>query len=206
MPRPIGRRTLLAGAAIGVAGCLDGAGGDAADGDTGGTDGDIMSDSETPAHGDAEQRGDLSLTSSAFGNGERIPDQYGRDGRDVNPPLSIGGVPDGAASLALVVDDPDARAPAGKVWVHWLVWNLDPSREQIPENWNAADATEGTNDFGEVGYGGPAPPDREHTYRFKCYALDETLGLTRGATKDELGAAMAGSVLAQTQLTGTFAP
>ncbi|GAA0663301.1 YbhB/YbcL family Raf kinase inhibitor-like protein [Natronoarchaeum mannanilyticum] len=162
--------------------------------------------SDTPAHGDAEPTGELTLTSPAFDDGERIPEQYGRDGGDVNPPLSIAGVPADAASLALVVDDPDARDPAGKVWVHWLVWNIDPAREEIPEGWDAEGADEGTNDFGEVGYGGPSPPDREHTYRFKLYALDEELGVTRGATKGELGAAMEDSVLAQAQLTGTFAP
>jgi len=164
--------------------------------------------SDTPAHGDAEPTGELTLTSPAFDDGGRIPEQYGRDGADVNPPLSIEGVPADAASLALVVDDPDARDPAGKVWVHWLVWNIDPEHEGIPERWDAAagDAAEGTNDFGEVGYGGPSPPDGEHTYRFKLYALDEELGVTQGATKGELGAAMDGSVLARTQVTGTFAP
>ncbi len=148
---------------------------------------------------------DLQLTSPAFDDGERIPDQYGYTADNVNPPLTIDGVPEDAESLALVVDDPDARAPAGKVWTHWLVWNLDPGRESIPEDWDA-DAAEGINDFGEVGYGGPSPPDGEHTYRFKLYALDEELGLTPGATKGELGAAMEGSALARTQLAGTFAP
>lgn len=165
-----------------------------------------MSDSDTPARGDAEQMGELTLTSPAFDDGERIPERYARDGADVNPPLSIEGVPEEAASLALVVDDPDAEDPAGKVWGHWLVWNINPEREEIPERWDAEGASEGTNDFGEVGYGGPAPPDAEHTYRFKLYALDEQLGLTAGATKDELGAAMEGAVLARTQVTGTFAP
>lgn len=162
--------------------------------------------SDTPAHGDAEPTGELTLTSPAFDDGETIPEQYSRDGADSNPPLSIEGVPEDAASLALVVDDPDARDPAGKVWVHWLVWNIDPTREEIPEGWDVEGAVEGTNDFGEVGYGGPSPPDGEHTYRFKLYALDEELGVTRGATKGELGAPMDGSVLAQVQLTGTFAP
>jgi len=162
--------------------------------------------SDTPAHGDAEPTGELTLTSQAFDDGDPIPERYSRDGADVNPPLSIAGVPEDAVSLALVVDDPDARDPAGKVWVHWLVWNLAPDRDSIPEHWDAEEAAEGTNDFGEVGYGGPSPPDGEHTYRFKLYALDEELGVTQGATKGELGAAMEGSVLAQTQLTGTHAP
>jgi len=161
--------------------------------------------SDTPAHGDADPTGELTLTSPAFENGEPIPERYSRDGRDVNPPLSIAGVPEATVSLALVVDDPDARAPAGKVWTHWLVWNLDPDRGSIPEDWDTA-AAEGINDFGEIGYGGPSPPDGEHTYRFKLYALDEELGLTPGATRGELGAAMEGTVLARTQLTGTFTP
>jgi Raf kinase inhibitor-like YbhB/YbcL family protein len=148
--------------------------------------------------------GDLTLTSSAFDDGEQIPNTYGYTEANVNPPLAIENVPDDAASLALVMDDPDAVEPAGKVWDHWVVWNIDPGRSTIPEDWEPDAAQEGTNDYGEVGYGGPNPPDREHTYRFKLYALDTTLDLSSETDADQLGEAMSGHVLAQTELTGTY--
>jgi phospholipid-binding protein, PBP family len=93
----------------------------------------------------------LHLQSSAFDDGAPIPERYGYTAANVNPPLAISGVPAGTASLALVVDDPDAVEPAGKVWDHWVIWNIDPSRQSIPEGWDGEDATEGRNDFGEVG-------------------------------------------------------
>lgn len=148
----------------------------------------------------------LTLTSPAFAEGERIPDKYGYTADDVNPPLEIDGVPDGTAALALIVDDPDAVEPAGKVWDHWLVWNIDPDMTRIPEDWDVSGAIEGRNDYGDKGYGGPNPPDREHTYRFKLYALEQELAIDPGATKDRLESAMEGNVIEETQLEGTFAP
>ncbi|MFB6069447.1 MAG: YbhB/YbcL family Raf kinase inhibitor-like protein [Halanaeroarchaeum sp.] len=148
----------------------------------------------------------LRLSSPAFDDGDAIPDRYGYTADDVNPPLEISGVPGGCESLALVMDDPDAVEPAGKVWDHWIVWNLDPDTSEIPEAWDAADAVEGRTDYGEVGYGGPNPPDREHTYRFRLYALDVTLDLEEGATSDDLEAAMEGAILATATLEGTYAP
>ncbi|MDG5819331.1 YbhB/YbcL family Raf kinase inhibitor-like protein [Natronococcus sp. A-GB7] len=148
----------------------------------------------------------LTLTSPAFDDGERIPERYGYGETNVNPPLETEGVPDEVESLALIVDDPDAVEPAGKVWDHWVVWNVPPEAETIPENWDAADAVEGTNDFGDVGYGGPSPPDREHTYRFAIFALDTTLELDPETDADGLRSAMSGHVLAQGQLEGTYAP
>jgi hypothetical protein len=148
----------------------------------------------------------LSLTSPAFDDGEAIPRKYGYENENVNPPLAIADVPDGAESLVLLMDDPDARAPAGKVWDHWTVFDLDPSIAEIPEDWSAGGATEGRNDYGETGYGGPNPPDREHAYRFRLYALDATLDLDASASKEDVEAAMEGRVLAEAQLEGTYAP
>jgi len=85
--------------------------------------------------------------------------------------------------MTLIVDDPDAVEPAGEVWLHWLVWNLPPSRTEVPEDWEPTEAVEGVNDFGDRGYGGPAPSDGTHTYRFKLYALDRTLDLPESAGK-----------------------
>jgi Raf kinase inhibitor-like YbhB/YbcL family protein len=149
---------------------------------------------------------DLSLTSPSFGDGEPIPDEHGYSVDNTNPPLEIAGVPEEAESLALVVDDPDAREPAGKIWDHWVVWNLDPSLSELPSGWSPTDAREGQNDFGETGWGGPQPPDGEHTYRFLLYALDEELDLEPGADKDDLFDAVEGHVVEKDELTGTYAP
>ncbi|MFC7155322.1 YbhB/YbcL family Raf kinase inhibitor-like protein [Halomarina halobia] len=149
---------------------------------------------------------ELTLTSPAFEDGGRIPDQYGYREENVNPPLTVEGVPADAESLVLVMDDPDAMEPAGKVWDHWIVWNVPPDVTSIPEDWRATEAVEGRNDYDEVGYGGPNPPDGEHIYRFDCYALDTTLDLPAGSRKTDVEAAIEGHVLARTRLTGRYAP
>ena len=151
---------------------------------------------------------DLRVSSPAFDDGEAIPNKYGYTESNVNPPLAIQGAPDSAVSLVLVVDDPDAREPAGKIWDHWVVWNIDADTDQIPEEWDASTdgAQEGQNDYGEVGWGGPNPPDREHTYRFLLYALDTTLDLDSNATKDDLYDAAEGNVVGKANIEGTYAP
>jgi Raf kinase inhibitor-like YbhB/YbcL family protein len=150
----------------------------------------------------------MRLTSDAFADGEPIPERYGYLVENVNPPLSIEDPPGDAETLAVVVDDPDAMEPAGKVWDHWIVWNIPADTTEISADFDptTVGATEGTNDYGEVGYGGPNPPDREHTYRFVAYALDTSPDLDRGATKAELEDAMEGHALAEARLTGTYAP
>lgn len=145
----------------------------------------------------------LALSSPAFDDGDPIPREYGYERANVNPPLRIEGVPEDASSLALVMDDPDAP---GATWVHWLAWNVDTDRTEIPEGWAPSRAVEGSNSWEEVGYGGPNPPDSRHTYRFEVSALDSTLDLGRGADRDELDAAMRGRVLASDRLSGTYAP
>ena len=150
----------------------------------------------------------MELSSPAFRDGDPIPAEYGYTERNVTPPLEISDAPSDAASLVLVVDDPDAVDPAGKVWIHWLVWNVDPTRKRIPEDWSTdtAAAVEGENDYGEVGYGGPDPPDREHSYRFRLFALDDELDLSAGASLDELERAMEGHVVGEALYEGTYAP
>lgn len=149
---------------------------------------------------------DLELTSPAFEDGERIPEEYGYSAANTNPPLEIANVPAETESLLLIVDDPDAEDPAGKVWDHWVVWDIPPDITQIPEGWDPADtgATEGQNDYGETGWGGPNPPDREHTYRFLLYALDAELGLSPSAGKDDTYDAAGGHVVEKAELTGTY--
>lgn len=166
------------------------------------TDGDEPTAGD-PAAEEATPMGDLQLTSPAFDDGEPIPEKYGRAYENVNPPLEIASVPSEAESLALVMDDPDA--PSG-TFDHWLVWNIPPDIDRIPEGWDPpSEVVEGENGFGNAGYGGPRPPE-EHTYRFELDALDAALELDASAGKEQLGDATDGHVLARTQLTGTFAP
>ena len=144
--------------------------------------------------------GNLQLTSSAFSSGDEIPRQFGYKNGNEEPPLTISGIPDRTKSLALIMDDPDAMGAVGKVWVHWVVWNINPQTKRFDN------ALEGMTDFGEQGYGGPAPPDKRHTYVFKLYALDTKLNLPDKSTKADLEKAMEGHIIEQTQLTGTYAP
>jgi Raf kinase inhibitor-like YbhB/YbcL family protein len=156
--------------------------------------------------------GNLKLTSSAFEDGGEIPREYGYKNGNREPQLTISGTPDGTKSLALIMDDPDAMEPAGKVWVHWVLWNIDHDTTDLSESLDVERAYRrdtmgfGMTDFGEVGYGGPAPPDKRHTYVFKLYALDSKLVLTTESTKADVEKAMEGHIIEQTQLTGTYAP
>jgi len=149
--------------------------------------------------------GNLKLTSSDFSDGGEIPRECGYKNGNQEPPLIVSGKPKGTESVALIMDDPDAMAAVGKVWVHWVVWNITPDQE-TGDIITDITAVEGVTDFGEVGYGGPAPPDKRHTYVFKLYALDSILDLPEGSTKSELEKAMEGHIIEQTTLTGTYAP
>ena len=145
--------------------------------------------------------GNLQLTTPAFSDGDEIPRECGYKNGNKIPPLTVSGVPEGTKSLALIMDDPDAMGAVGKVWVHWVAWNIDPITTEL-ENLT----TEGMTDFGEVGYGGPAPPDKRHTYVFKLYALDCKLELTSESAKADVEKAMEGHIIEQATLTGTYAP
>jgi Raf kinase inhibitor-like YbhB/YbcL family protein len=146
----------------------------------------------------------MKLTSSVFDDGGSIPEKYGYEEENVSPPLRVEDAPDNAESFALVMDDPDAKPIAGKIWTHWVVWNLPAETTDIPEGDLPDDAVEGKTDYGEEAYGGPNPPGEEHTYRFKLYALDASLDLEAGSTEDDLEDAMDGHIVDETQLTGTY--
>ena len=164
----------------------------------------------------------MRLISSDFDDGGEIPRECGYKNGNEQPPLGIFEIPDEAKSLALIMDDPDAMGAVGKVWVHWVVWHIIPeendsrsgTRHDEIENlfMDCSDGTdhyyEGMTDFGEYGYGGPAPPDKRHTYVFKLYALDcKELTCADGkATKADVEKAMEGHIIEQTTLTGTYAP
>jgi len=148
----------------------------------------------------------LSLESKSFEYGGIIPRKYGYKNENINPHLRISGVPQGTKSLILIMDDPDAMGAVGKVWVHWVLWNIPPSTEEIPENSIPTDSIEGKNDFGEIGYGGPAPPDKEHTYIFNLYALDHEISLQKGSTKSDVEKSMNDHVISKTKLEGRYSP
>ena len=139
---------------------------------------------------------DFSITCSDFDEGAEIPKKFGYKFENEEPNISFNRPPSSTTTLALIMDDPDAMGAVGKVWLHWLQYH----------NLTESSPVEGKTDFGEIGYGGPAPPDGRHTYIFKAYALDTELELNEGYSKQELEDAMKGHILAEARLTGTFAP
>jgi Raf kinase inhibitor-like YbhB/YbcL family protein len=150
----------------------------------------------------------LTLSSPAFAPGGEIPQVYTCEGADRSPPLCWDGVPPGAESLALIVDDPDAPDPAAPrmTWVHWILYNLPPSTTGLAEGIEVlpAGTREGKNDWKRTGYGGPCPPIGRHRYFHKLYALDTVLPDLGTPTKAELERAMQGHILAQAELIGTY--
>ena len=148
----------------------------------------------------------MKLESSAFENGKVIPRKYGYKTENLSPPLQISEIPEGTKSLVLIMDDPDAMGAVGKVWVHWVLWNISSDTKEIHENSIPENSIEGKTDFDEIGYGGPAPPDKEHTYIFKIYALNKILNLKKGSTKEEIEKSMKQHILDEVKLEGKFAP
>ena len=153
--------------------------------------------------------GNLKLTSSAFSDGGEIPRKCGYKNGNISPSLTFSGNPTEAESLVFIMDDPDAMGAVGKVWVHWIIWNISPACTGISADEPILEGIqEGMTDFGKVGYGGPAPPDKRHTYVFKLYALDCKVLPCSGSqiTLPEIETAMEGHILEQATLTGTYAP
>ena len=145
------------------------------------------------------------ISSGSFKEGEEIPKYCGYKHGNTAPLIAVGNFPRKTVrteGVALIMDDPDAMGAVGKVWVHWLYY--DPVT--TPTKAGATRPVEGKTDFGEIGYGGPAPPDKRHTYIFKAYALDTMLDLKEGYSKQELEDAMKGHIIAEAKLTGTYAP
>jgi Raf kinase inhibitor-like YbhB/YbcL family protein len=152
----------------------------------------------------------LTLSSPAFQRLGGIPQRHTCDGEDLSPPLAWSGVPAGTKSLALVVDDPDAPDPAAPrtVWVHWVLYGIPASVTSLAGGLTAAHlppgAREGLNDWKRTGWRGPCPPVGRHRYFHKLYALDIVLPDLHHPDKATLERAMAGHVLAQAELVGTY--
>ena len=153
----------------------------------------------------------FSLESEAFASEAAIPSRYTCDGEDVSPGLSWSDAPANTEAFAMILDDPDAP---GGTFTHWLLYNVPPSLSSLPEGVpnDAAPpvaagqaAHQGLNDFGTLGYGGPCPPPgAAHRYNFTLYALDETVDLAPGASKQRLLEAMQGHILGEGRLIGTY--
>ena len=152
----------------------------------------------------------LSLDSPAFPHDGAIPKLYTCQGKDISPALKWSDLPVGTMSLALIVDDPDAPDPAApkRVWVHWVLYNIPTDTTGLIEGAEPAalpaGTREGKNDWDRTGYGGPCPPIGRHRYFHKLYALDVVLPDLKEPKKADLEKAMAGHVLEQAELIGTY--
>lgn len=150
----------------------------------------------------------MQLTSAAFEEGETIPAKYTCDGENTSPPLTFAAVPEGAASLALIMEDPDVpkeRHPEG-VFDHWVVFNIPSETKELAEG--EVIGLPGKNGRGALTYAGPCPPPeyepKEHRYFFRLYALDRELTLPEGATKDDVLSAVSAHTIATAELMGRY--
>ena len=141
------------------------------------------------------------ISTTDFKEGEEIPKKHGYKFENIIPNIFFENLPQNTKSIALIMDYPDAMAAVGKVWVHWLEYT-----ENLEQDYPHSDRLQGETDFGEIGYGGPAPPNGRHTYIFKGYTLDSKLNLKEGYSKQYLEDAMKGHIIAEARLTGTFTP
>lgn len=154
------------------------------------------------------QNTNMLISSSAFQNKGKIPAKYTCDGENINPPLNIEEIPENAKSIVLIMDDPDIpdfvkQTKGIEVFDHWVVFNISPDTKVIEEGIKPKGIS-GVNSSGENKYTGPCPPDKEHRYFFKIYALDTMLDLPEGATKGEIEKAMQEHILGQGELVGLY--
>ena len=148
----------------------------------------------------------FSIISNDFVDGGEIPKECGYKHGNEEPHIDF--IPGETEPFpwAMIMDDPDAMKAVGKVWVHWVLWNIEPNVVEFKENSIPSDCLEGKTDFGEIGYGGPAPPDKEHTYIFKLYALDQKLDVDKGSTKKQIEEAIKNHIISETRLEGKYSP
>jgi Raf kinase inhibitor-like YbhB/YbcL family protein len=147
----------------------------------------------------------MKITSPAFTEGGKIPSKYTCEGENINPELHFSQIPSNAKTLVLIMDDPDVPEAIrkDKMFDHWIVFNIPPSTTKIPEN-SQPPGIPGQNTRGGLNYVGPCPPDREHRYFFKLYAVDMEIPLPNGATKKDVEQAIQGHILAEAQLMGRY--
>jgi hypothetical protein len=147
----------------------------------------------------------MKLISPAFAHDGRIPARYTCDGDNVNPPLKIEDVPQEAQSLVLILEDPDVPRNLRKdgMWDHWLVYDIPPQVRKIDEH-SEPPGIHGTGTAGNENYYGPCPPDREHRYFFKLFALDTKLDLPPRSSKSRVQQTMEGHILARAELMGRY--
>jgi len=151
------------------------------------------------------------IRSPDFDHQGAIPMRFTCEGQNLSPALSWSGVPEGARTLALVVEDPDAPDPRAPkmVFVHWVLFDIPAEASGLPEaagNGGAplpAGTRSGRNDWGRLSWGGPCPPVGRHRYFHRLYALDAAMELSE-PTRAELGEAMSGHVLGLAELVGTY--
>lgn len=151
-------------------------------------------------------KGELALGVAGLPDGSPLPARFSGDGADASPALAWSGAPPGTRAFALIVEDPDAP---GGTFIHWVAYDLPLSgglaegRPRTPEL--PGGGRQGRNDFGHLGWNGPAPPGGEtHHYLFTVYALSSATGLAPGAAAASLRAALKGKVLAEGRWTGTY--
>lgn len=159
---------------------------------------------------EGEQNMTLILKSPDFVHLGEIPKIFTCQGNDSSPALSWSQLPPNTKSLVLIVDDPDAPDPKAPkmTWVHWLLYNIPPTATEIPQAVAVSDLPAGTrqgkNDWKKTGYGGPCPPIGRHRYFHKLYALDVELPDLHHPNKSQLEKAMAGHIIGQAELIGTY--
>jgi len=147
----------------------------------------------------------MKLTSSAFDHEGSIPSKYTCDGENISPPLKIEDVPAETKSLVLIMKDPDVPKNLREdgTWIHWVVFNIPTDVTEIPEG-SEPKGTQGNTTYDKPGYGGPCPPDREHRYFTKIFALDTMLDLPEGSTASEVLKAIEGHVIKEAVLMGRY--
>jgi Raf kinase inhibitor-like YbhB/YbcL family protein len=151
----------------------------------------------------------MQLTSTDFGNGDRLPERFASTADNMSPELSWTDVPPGTRSLVLILDDPDAP---GRSFIHWIVYDIPVSIDHLDQAIDkngilpaVGRAKQGRNDMHKIGYDGPAPPKGQlHHYYFKLYALDKAVNLEPGTSVEEVRRAMNGHILAEAELIGTY--
>ena len=152
----------------------------------------------------------LTVSSPDFAPGESIPQKFTCDGAQVNPTISIAGVPSSTKSIAFIMDDPDVpkAVKSDGVFDHWTLYNIPASGSSVVIREASTVGTVGQNGTGKSGYVGPCPPREyepsEHRYFFRAYALDVELSLAAGASKAEVLKSIEGHILAEGELMGRY--